>query len=235
MRSYLLFVVLSVQSIHLLFAQMTKTYEVKSIAADALSINGKGDNPIWKQANILSDFQYPWDEGSPPSMTFQALHDRDFLYGLYRVDDPKKILIYQQNNTKREVLTSDRVEIFFRKDDKMDPYYGLELDAAARIYDQEGHFHRKFNSDWTWPAGQLSVKSEINPKGYTLEFAISKKSLLELGLLQQNKIEAGLYRGECIQLTGNKAEFKWISWVKPDSKTPDFHIPSSFGILFLID
>jgi Carbohydrate family 9 binding domain-like len=233
MRSYLFLIVLGLQTIIHSSDQMTKTYEVKSIDEGLLNINGKGDNPIWKQANILSEFQYPWNEGTPPLMTFQALHDGDYLYGLYRVIDQKKILIYQQNNTKREILSSDRVEIFFRKDEKMDPYYGLELDPLGRIYDQEAHFHRKFNSEWTWPAGELLVKGEINPTGYTLEFAISKKSLIKLGLLSNNKIESGLYRGECIELDGNKADFKWISWVKPDSQTPDFHIPSSFGILFL--
>ena len=70
-------------------------------------------------------------------------------------------------------------------------------------------------------------------RGSTLEFALSKKSLKKFGLLKRNKIQAGLYRGECIELKDGKAEFKWISWVKPDSKTPDFHIPSSFGLLVL--
>lgn len=229
----LIFIILSIQSIHRSSDKLIKTYEVKSIAADVLTINGKGDHPIWKQANVLSDFQYPWNEGTPPSMTFQALHDRNYLYGLYRVVDSKKILIYQLNNSKREILSSDRVEIFFRKDDKMDPYYGLELDAIGRIYDQEACYHRKFNAEWTWPNGELMVKAEVNPTGYTLEFAISKKSLIKLGLLKDHIIEAGLYRGECIELEGNKAEFKWISWVKPDSQTPDFHLPSSFGRLIL--
>ncbi|MEP7323821.1 MAG: sugar-binding protein [Saprospiraceae bacterium] len=233
MPLYLFFIIPGFLSIHLLSDLMTKTYEVKSITKGALNINGKGDNSIWNQANVLSDFQYPWNEGTPPTMTFQALHDRDYLYGLYRVVDPKKILIYQLNNSKREILSSDRVEIFFRKNEKMDPYYGLELDAAGRIYDQEAYYHRKFNADWTWPAGELKVKAEVNSTGYTLEFAISKKSLIKLGLLKDNTIEAGLYRGECIELEGNQAEFKWISWVKPDSQTPDFHIPSSFGMLIL--
>lgn len=217
-----------------LTAQMAHVYEFKSISNGLLSINGKGDNAIWNQANTLTSFMYPWNEGNPPPMTFQGLHDKDWIYGLYRVHDPKKILIYTDNNKKSDVLASDRVEIFFRKDDKMETYYGLELDPKGRIYDYRAHYHRQFNPDWTWPKGQLIVKAELNPEGYTLEFAVSKKSLKKLGMIKGDVIEGGLYRGECVQLNGDKAEFKWISWVKPDSETPNFHIPSSFGILKLM-
>ena len=87
--------------------------------------------------------------------------------------------------------------------------------------------------EWSWPEGEVTVKATINDTGYILEFAISKKSLRTFDLIKNNKIEAGLYRGECVQLEGDKAEFKWISWVKPDSETPNFHIPSSFGVLEL--
>ncbi len=212
---------------------MIKTYEANPIPFNVLSINGKGDHPLWAQATVLSDFSYPWNEGSPPPMTFQALHDRDYIYGLYTVRDDKHILFYQSSNAKREILSSDRVEIFFRKNHKMNPYYGLELDPLGRIYDYQAHYHRQFNPEWTWPSGHLVVKAEINAHGYTLEFAVSKKSLKDLGMMKKNKLDIGLYRGECVQLEGDKAEFKWISWVKPESETPNFHIPSSYGVMIL--
>ncbi len=214
-------------------AQKTKNYAVNAIQTDQLIINGLGDNPLWQKAEILADFIYPWNEGSPPAMSFQGLHDQDYLYGLYKVIDPKKILIFQNTNHKKEVLASDRVEIFFRKNDKMDPYYGLEMDPLTRIYDYRARYQRKFRQEWSWPEGEVTVKATINDTGYILEFAISKKSLRTFDLIKNNKIEAGLYRGECVQLEGDKAEFKWISWVKPDSETPNFHIASSFGVLEL--
>ena len=48
-----------------------------------------------------------------------------------------------------------------------------------------------------------------------------------------NILKAGLYRGEYVTLPNGKIDTKWISWVMPDSEEPDFHIPSSFGILKL--
>jgi hypothetical protein len=75
----------------------------------------------------------------------------------------------------------------------------------------------------------------LRKEGYTVELAFSKKSLRALGLLTDNRLLAGLYRGNCVALNGKAATLKWISWVKPDSKTPEFHIPSSFGVLMLED
>lgn len=211
----------------------TKAYHVKKIKDKELIVTGKGDSPLWKQANELSDFVYPWETEQPPYTLFKALHTQDWLYCLYDVKDDN-INVYVNTNDKSEVVHSDRVEIFFRKDDRMSPYYGLELDPLARVLDYEAEYHRKFNDQWTWPAGQLIVKSSRRKDGYTVEIAIQKKSLLELGVLNGNRIEAGLFRGNCVEIDLKEdKKIKWISWVKPASETPDFHVPSAFGVLML--
>jgi Carbohydrate family 9 binding domain-like len=210
-----------------------KTYSVKKIQAPEIVIAGKGDDPQWATANELTDFIYPWEKETPPFTSFKALHSTDWLYCFYKVVDDN-VQVLAKTNEKKEVIYSDRVEIFFRKDEKMLPYYGLELDPNGRVYDYEAEFHRKFNPNWTWPTGQLVVKASRTSDGYIVELAVSKKSLLELGLLKVNKIEAGIFRGECIEIIeGADSKIKWISWVKPDSVTPNFHIPSAFGELVL--
>lgn len=218
----------------MLNGQVKSPYEVKRIPAGRMTMTGRGDHPLWEKANRLTDFIYPWNEGQPPAMSFQAVHDKDWLYGVFRVHDPKRILVFSDQDTKLESLLSDRVEIFFRQDEKMDPYYGLEMDANGRVYDFQTSFPKKSNPAWFWPAGHLKIASVYTPDGYTLEFAVSKKSLKQLGLIRKNKIEAGLYRGECMSIVDKKAEFKWISWIRPESETPNFHIPSSFGLLVLL-
>jgi Carbohydrate family 9 binding domain-like len=211
----------------------TKTYAVKVIQ-DELQVTGKGDSPLWKNANELTDFIYPWENEKPPLTSFKALHSKDWLYCLYKVKD-EHIRVYVAKNEKSEVVSSDRVEIFFKKDDLLSPYYGLELDPLGRIYDYQVEFPRKFNETWSWPAGQLVVKTSRTKDGYLVEIAISKSSLRQLGLLKNKTVQAGLFRAECVELVGKEATFKWISWVKPKSATPDFHISSSFGILLLED
>lgn len=138
-------------------------------------------------------------------------------------------------NEKSEVLHSDRVEIFFRTDDQLSLYYGLELDPHSRVYDFEAEYYKKFTPVWSWPTDDLMVKANKLADGYTVEVAVSKKSLKVLKLLKGKRIEAGLFRGNCIEIAKDNSKFKWISWMRPDSPTPDFHIPSSFGVLEFVD
>lgn len=208
-----------------------KTYSVAR-AKEPLTLTGNGADPQWQNAIQLSDFVYPWDNGTPPATTFQALHDERWLYLFYEVED-NTINVYVDKNKKSDIDLSDRVEIFFRIDNKLSPYYGLEIDPIGRIMDYQATYHRKFDFDWTWPNGGINVKTATTKNGYTVEVAISKESLITLGLLKNNRLEAGIFRGDCVKLIGNEASINWISWIKPASDTPDFHIPSAFGLLIL--
>jgi len=213
------------------YNEKLKTYSVKKITG-TLNHSGKGDDPVWASAYELADFDYPWEKDTPPPTKFRALHNDDWLYVLFEVHDPN-VNILQDKNDKSEVASSSRAEIFFKRDDKLTPYYCLEIDPLARVLDYEGTYHRKFDLNWNWPVGHIVVKTGKIIDGYTVELAISKSSLNGLGLLKGNILETGLYRADCSVNTAGNYTFKWISWIKPDSKTPDFHIPSSFGILRL--
>ncbi|HTE34512.1 MAG TPA: carbohydrate-binding family 9-like protein [Chryseolinea sp.] len=209
----------------------TTSYTVHRIHS-SITLTGKGDDALWKSAPLLSDFSYPWENGIPPSTRFKALHDDDWLYCLFEVED-SRIHVLTDKNEKWEVASSDRVEIFFRTDQRLTPYYCLEIDPTGRVLDYEATFHRKFNIAWSWPVKQLVIKTAAIKDGYVVEIAISKASLQQLGILNGSSIEAGLYRAECTQAEDPQAHMRWISWIKPDSPTPDFHIASSFGILSL--
>ena len=208
-----------------------KTYTVKKITA-AITITGKGDHPLWNHACAVSDFCYPWEEEKPHPTKFRALHNREWLYCLFEVTDPD-VNIHQDTNNKTEVASSSRAEIFFKIDDKLNPYYCLEIDPLGRVLDYRGTYHRNFDLKWSWPADDLIVRSGRKKDRYTIELAIRKASLERLGLLKDKTLQAGLYRADCSRKDGGSRDFRWISWVNPDSKTPDFHIPSSFGILRL--
>jgi hypothetical protein len=210
-----------------------KVYQVKKIS-EAITITGKGDNPLWKKANQLTDFTYPWETEKPSPTLFKALHNNEWLYCLYEVDDAD-IKLYVDTNEKHEAVRSDRAEIFFKKDDRMSPYYCLEIDPLARVFDCKGEHYRKLDTNWSWPEGQLIVKADLRKDGYTIEIAISKASLKDLELLHDQTLLAGLFRADCIELKGKEANFRWISWIKPASETPDFHIASAFGKLVLLD
>jgi hypothetical protein len=210
-----------------------KEYSVKKLSRN-LAMSGRGDDPAWVQAPVLTDFEYPWEDEKAPVTKFKALHDKEWVYCLFEVTD-SAAYIFRDKDDKSEVASSSRAEIFFRADEKMNPYYGLEIDPLGRVLDYEATYHRKFNGKWSWPKGHLVIKTNQRKDGYSIEMAVSKTSLKQLGLMKNNTLQAGLYRGDCFPKGNGEFTFKWISWVKPDSKTPDFHIPSSFGLLRLED
>jgi hypothetical protein len=214
-----------------LHKENTKTYRVKRVPGE-LAVTGKGEDRAWKKAVELTDFICPWESEKPQFTSFKALHNKEWVYCLFNIQDDS-IKIYVDKNDKREAVRSDRAEIFFRIDEKLSPYYCLEMDPMARVFDAKGEFYRKIDSQWTWPAGGLIVKADQRKDGYSVEIAIRKSSLIELGLLKNNRIEAGLFRADCTELNGKKATFRWISWVDPKTENPDFHTPSAFGALTL--
>lgn len=190
--------------------------------------------PDWTKANKLYDFIYPWRDDVPSRTNFQAVHDGHKFYFRFEVED-NNILTYRDTDHKEEVVYSDRVEIFFKKDDRMSPYFCLEMDAAGRVLDYEAHYYRKMNFNWQWPENGLSVASTQSANGYTVEGSISLASLKALGILDKGRMLTGLFRGECVELNGKNADLKWISWINPGTPKPDFHVPSAFGVIELAE
>lgn len=185
----------------------------------------------WNQAATLKDFDYPWQNATPPKTVFKAFYDEECIHFKFIAYGPKP-LVYVKTNHKIEVTKSERVEIFFRSNDNMQPYYCLEMDPKGRVLDYRADYYRKFDRQWQWP-DKLHVKTEVFKEYYSLQGKLSFATLAKLGLLQDNIIEIGLYRGHCLELNGENATINWISWVDSKTTEPDFHVPSSFGKLVL--
>jgi len=209
-----------------------QTYFIKKITPGAVQVSGKGDSRDWRQANVLTNFVDPWDSVAAPATSFAALWDGEWLYLLYRVKDDT-VIVPVKRNDKKEVGASDRVEIFLTTGPALTPYYCLELDATARVLDYTASYYRTMHYEWQWPKGQLVVKTSPTPDGYIVEMAISVRSLKDLGLLKEGRLQAGLFRAENKGTRNGRADLRWISWIKPSSVQPDFHIPSAFGALVL--
>ena len=209
-------------------------YAVKRVENNDIGIL-KLSNEKWEGANMLSNFKQPWAQQESKETMFRALHDNRYLYLQYTVAD-ENILLYQGNGFKSDVAQSDRVEIFLRRDRGLKRYYCLEIDPSKRVLDYSASFYREFNTDWTWPKGHLWIDCEETPEGYRIDVALSKDSLRDLGLINGNRIEVGIFRGDCVSLPTNEYQesmINWVTWVDPNTKEPDFHVPSSFGVLKL--
>lgn len=210
-----------------------KNYNVNRIEKNILQINGLGDNPFWNKAEILTDFSSPWSDLKPEKMELRALWDTEYIFFCYTVYD-SNVHIDRQDDSIDSIGESDRVEIFFRTDAALNPYYCLEIDPTSRLMDFKASPKKKFDFDWNWPENDLNIKSTIKEDHFIVEIAISIQSLKNFDLIKDNSIETGFYRAKYTQQENKLFEPTWISWVNPDTETPNFHTHDSFGNLTLL-
>jgi hypothetical protein len=208
--------------------QQLNTYEVNLIEKNKLKISGNGDDKLWNNASILDNFTSPWNTEKRSEIIFKALWDREKLFFNFTVFDAE-IHIEKQNDSVESIGNSDRVELFFRPDDSLNPYYCLEIDTSARIMDFIAYPNKNFDFNWNWPKNDILVKSSINADSFTDEGSISIDSLKSFNLIKNNTIETGVFRAKYREKQNGLFEPTWITWVNPNTETPNFHIASSFG------
>jgi len=209
-----------------------KNYNVNSIGKNELIITGKGQAEQWNKAEKLTDFISAWDDKEPEKIEFKALWSDTNLFFCFKVFD-RQVYIDKKNDSIECIGNSDRVELFFRTDELLNPYYCLEIDPTPRIMDFIASPNKNFNFEWNWPTKDLIVKSEIKKDYFIVEGAISLDSLIKFNLIKDNKIETGIYRAKFNETENSKFEPTWISWVNPKTTSPNFHTASSFGVLTL--
>jgi hypothetical protein len=209
-----------------------KEYTVNLIPRKQLIISGKGDNNLWNSAIKLIDFSSPWDSEKQSRIIFKALWDSEKLFFNFTVLD-SSIHIEKQDDSFDSINNSDRVELFFRTNDSMNPYYCLEMDTAARLMDFIAYPNKNLDFNWNWPQDDIVIKSSVKKDSFTVEGSISIQSLTDFNLIKNNKIETGIFRAKYSPNKNGSFEPTWITWVNPNTETPNFHIASSFGTLIL--
>ena len=110
----------------------------------------------------------------------------------------------------------------------MPKYYAIEVDPLARVHDYSVVYYRHLDSDWNMEG--LITKATIDDDSYTLEAMIPMSTLKKLNLIDSDGyMRIGLYRAEFSMNDDETIDMKWISWVNPKTKNPDYHVDSSFG------
>ena len=213
------------------FPPSNEEYRVVKIE-DTLSLSDiHPEHACWDEAQILSDFSFPWRTDIPSATYFRAWHNEVHLFFHFEVMD-SDIVAINREGTAQDVIYSDRVELFFAVDDSLKRYYALEMDPKGRVYDYVAHFYREFDLDWNMES--LQVKSQLTTQGYEVWGAISTKELEQLQLLRAgNWMRVGVYRAEFSHRPEDEIEQAWISWIDPKTPIPDFHVPASFGKFIL--
>lgn len=205
------------------------TYSLEQHPGTSINLDGRLDEEAWRQVPREDRFAFPWREELTPATSFRAFLTEHTLYFAFEAEDSQ--VTKGEGEGERAVERGDRVEIFFSLDAELERYFSVEIDPWSRILDYSASHYRQFDQDWDLPG--LQAQAAIGPGGYTVEAAIPVSSLTGFGfeaLRNGSRIIAGLFRAEFSPGADQQVLEKWISWCTPASETPDFHIPSAFGV-----
>ena len=73
--------------------QKLKVYEAKRLEKEqVIAIDGRGGDPAWQAAYVLTDFSFPWTKRTPPATEFRALWNEQRLYFRFDVTDMDMVL-----------------------------------------------------------------------------------------------------------------------------------------------
>jgi hypothetical protein len=189
--------------------------------------------PDWTQAEVLTDFCFPWETREVPLTEFRALWDEEYLH--FRFDCVDEDLVLGSGDTVKErVLGSDRVEIFLTPELTLSPYYCFEMTPRGEVLAYEARHYRQIQWEWTCP--ELELHASLDLPRYRVEGRLPLAKLRELAVLKPGAREfyAGVYRGEFRHGADGAVVTGWMPWVNPNTEKPDFHVPSSFGVFELV-
>lgn len=91
-----------------------KTYNVNLNKNGQLKITGKGDDPLWKKAEVLTDFISAWDKEPVKRIEFKALWDTENLFFSFKVYD-REVHVDGKEGSFDSIENSDRVELFLEQ------------------------------------------------------------------------------------------------------------------------
>ena len=227
-----------------------QTYLVHRLPAAGIALDGRADEPAWAQAAVEKRFTFPWEKKPVPTTEFRALWDQTNFYFSFRVQD-SDIVVLERLGDEQDAVFEDRIEVYLSRDERMQNYFCFEVDSRGRVFDYQASSYRRFDPKWNFPG--LETKAVLFPGGYAVEGRIPLKSLTALGFPAVGpgvKIRCGLYRAEFSQdrsgrpvapretqhnlgrqVQGPPPLEAWMSWVDPETKEPDFHVPASLGWL----
>ncbi len=217
---------------------MNSIRNVALAAALAVAFAACSTHPVGagNEAVVIRTFSFPWSASPAPRTEFRAAIVGDRWHFTFDAED-HDIVVAPRWRGESTVDAEDRVEIFLARDAALEHYFCIEIDPLGRVHDYAASHYRKFDSTWNCPGLMTSARRTAN--GYQVEGNVPLASL-EVMLGQPvhsgDTVLAGLFRAEFYgheERTQGAADDNWISWVKPEPKKPDFHVPSAFAELRL--
>ena len=175
----------------------------------------------------IGTFAAPWSHHEDHT-EFKAYYTDQYFVFRFNVKDSS---IIDVGDTEESVTAGDRVELFFANSPALaEAYYCIEISPGGRVLDYRAKYHRQFDN--TWKMEGLQVAAIRCGTGYQVEGKIDLaffKWLMGTKKMKGRRVYVGAFRAD-ISAQSLPQDFIWFSWIRPKAASPDFHIPSSFGI-----
>ena len=143
--------------------------------ARAPVIDGKLNDPAWKQAKVLT--LIPTKKGSRPvkvRSTVRTLRDKDYFYFAFDCEYPGVPNTVKRPFDNQDLWKDAGVEVYLSPDKKIDRCYQIMVNASGSVADL---VFQKETRDWSWNSG-AEAKSVITPgKGWTTEIRIPRSGM----------------------------------------------------------
>jgi hypothetical protein len=215
-------------------AETLPTYEVRRTAGPIV-VDGRLDEPAWREAPSAGDFHFNWwTSGEKEQTVAKLLWDDENLYaGYYCHDKHISADVVQRHGP---VSRDDAVEIFVSPNpEKIRNYYGFEMNVIGTMLNfiRADWYHGPFNSE---PEGVqlrtsfhgLPAKSDApDDTHWTLEVAIPLKNFAR-DAAHTPPQEGDRWRLN-LNRAGGKTNAQYSTWSPVHTEKPNFHVPESFG------
>ena len=142
--------------------------------AAAPVIDGKPNDPAWKQAEAIT--LIPSNKNLPVTVrtTVRALRDKDYFYFAFDCEDPGTVNSVVRPFDSQELWKDSGVEVFLSPDKNPDRCYQVMVNISGSIADL---ISRKGINDWSWNS-KAEAKSIVTPgKGWTTEIRIPRSGM----------------------------------------------------------
>ncbi len=188
-----------------------------------IHLDGNIGEMEWNNATTITSLQSPWMPAEQDSTIFRCFCSTKYFNFCFEVID--RSLIILDYTDEMTIAEGDRVELFFSSSSKLSPYYCIEMNPHGDILDYKAEHYRKF--DYFWNFSHHNVVGKITSNGYIVEGCIPIPELKTLGIDFKKGFYLGVFRADFTE--ENENSVIWYSWINPQVKEPDFHIPSAFG------
>lgn len=189
---------------------------------DKVTIDGKLDEPVWKDASVLYLLPALGPDSQTVNTRIRLAYDNDFIYYAAECDEPmtKDVIAVERKKDDESIWLDNNVEIFLNTKADRKEYYQIQINSLGFVSD----LHKTPGQlDWKWDSG-VEVKTSIIPeKMWIAEARIPRKNMAPV---TGESIIANFNRSRVI--AGQKTlYFTWSHFIK------GFNDVENFGTVFL--